>query len=77
VRRHQGMRNQSRKPPARVAAAIASFATLVLVNSLSRARAADSCTHDQICGLKNAEDLVRQKCGFSRYVGPPLEALTL
>ena len=31
----------------------------MLVNSLAPARAADSCTHDQICGLKNAEDLIR------------------
>src|ERR1700730_2898220 len=38
---------------------VATFAALALVNSPAPAGATEPCTHDQICGLKNAEDLIR------------------
>jgi hypothetical protein len=43
----------------RAAVAIAGIAALALIIAPSPAHAAAACTHDQICGLENPEDVVR------------------
>jgi hypothetical protein len=53
------MNRHSRNPTAWAASVIESVAAILLLSSLDPARAADSCKHDQICGLKNPEDMIR------------------
>jgi len=47
------------KPSSSARVALAALAALTLAGPPSLARAAAPCTHEQICGLKNAEDFVR------------------